>query len=78
MEDLKDRLSEFEYYKRLIKSGKAGKRNTIVEWKDGTLGVLNQVIGFTPIPEYPYTSIEEIERFTIFIGDKEYEFVACQ
>jgi hypothetical protein len=77
MEDTIQKIEEFEYYKRLIKSGEAGKRNTIIERKDGSHAIIHQTIDFRPIPGLS-TNLDEIERITVFIGDKEFEFVACQ
>lgn len=86
MEDLIDRLKEFNFYKQMILSGKTDGRNILVEKKDGTHAVLHQRIKPQPIwrkarvPNIPglAAGIDEIERVTIFVDGKEYEFVACQ
>ena len=76
MEEVKNKLREFNYYKQLILNNETKGRNTIIERKDGTHAIINQKIGEHPIPGLAAT-IDEIERITIFIRDKEYEFVAC-
>jgi hypothetical protein len=78
MEELKNKLREFNYYKQFITNKKVGKRNVIVERKDGTHAIIPQHIDFhRPIPGLAM-ELDEIERITIVIGDKDYEFVACQ
>jgi hypothetical protein len=85
MEELKHRLHEFNYYKQMIleaqktreSNNKFRKRNAIVETKDGSHAIIHQHIKRQPIPGLS-ANIEDIERITIFIDGKEYEFVACQ
>lgn len=76
-EDLEMQLGEFNFYRNMIRMGQAGKRNTIIEKKDGTNAIIHHVTKEFPIPGLN-AKIGDIERITIFIDDKEYEFVACQ
>ncbi len=70
----------------MILSGQTNGRNIIVEKKDGTHAILHQKIKPQPvrriagIPNIPglAAGIDEIERITVFVDGKEYEFVACQ
>ena len=75
LEELKDQLQQFNFYKRLILDGMANGRNVIIERKDGTCAILHTK--FERIPGMLAT-IDEVERITVFINGKEFEFVACQ
>ena len=77
LNQLTNELREFEVYRQLILNGEAGKRNVIVQRKDGTCAISHQVIKPFPFSGMR-TSIEEVERVTVFIDGREYEFVACQ
>lgn len=74
---MEEKLGEFVCYRNLILNGETGKRNVIVERKDGSCAIINQHIDFKPIPGMLAT-LEDIERVTVFINGKEFEFVACQ
>ena len=86
LEELIEKLKEFNFYKRMILSGQTSGRNILVETKDGTHAILHQkikpqMIGRKAIiPHIPglAAGIDEIERITVFVDGKEYEFVACQ
>jgi len=85
MEETIEKLREFDYYKQLILHGEAGNRNVLVEKKDGSHFIAHQTIKGQPkfrhyrncIPGLA-TTIDQIERITVFVDGKEYEFVACQ
>ena len=90
MKNLTDKL-EFQIYKQLILDGQTHGRNIIIERKDGTHEVSHQKIKpqhqsksgpqrKARVPQLPGTSttLDEIERITIFVDGCEYEFVACQ
>lgn len=77
IEALEERFMEFDFYKRLILAGKTDGRNVLVERKDGTCAVIHHRVKWNVIPGMKAT-IDEIERVTIFIDGKEFEFVACQ
>lgn len=77
IEDIKDQLREFNYYKQLILHGETGKRNTIVEKKDGTCAIVHHETKQQPIPDLA-SDISDIKRITVFIDNQEFEFVACQ
>ena len=76
-DEIKDQLKEFNYYKQLILHGEAGKRNTIIERKDGSCAIIHHETKQKPIPGLA-SDISDIERITVFIDGQEYEFVACQ
>jgi hypothetical protein len=86
MEDLIEQLKEFNIYKQMILAGETNGRNIIVETKDGTCRILHQKIKDQPkgrkakISHIPglAANIDEIERITVFVDGKEFEFVACQ
>ena len=86
MEELIDRLKEFNFYKQMSLSGETNGRNIIVETKDGTCRVLHQKIkgqlkgrkAITPNIPGLAANIDEIERVTVFLDGKEFEFVAGQ
>ena len=86
MKDLIEKLKEFNYYKQLILSGETNGRNIIVEKKDGTHAILTQKIKDQPKQRKARASnipglaanISEIERITVFVDGKEFEFVSCQ
>jgi hypothetical protein len=87
MEDLIENLKEFNFYKQMILSGKTNGRNIIVETKDGTCRILAQKIEDRVIKGRKARrshipgmaeNIDEIERITVFVDGKEFEFVACQ
>jgi predicted ribosome-associated RNA-binding protein Tma20 len=86
MENLINKLNEFQIYKQLILNGETDGRNILVETKDGTHAILPQKIKpkfirrKAIIPHIPglRASLDEIERVTIFVDGKEYEFIACQ
>lgn len=79
MEELKNELKEFGYYRSLILHGETDGRNVLIQKKDGTHAILpftckvkrNQIPGMK-------ATLDELERVTIFIDGKEFEFVACQ
>ena len=77
LDDLKNELIEFAYYKKLIRDGHTDGRNVLVQKKDGTCAVIHNRVKWNVIPGMK-AGIDEIERVTIFIDDKEFEFVACQ
>jgi len=86
MEDLIEKLKEFNIYKQMILSGETNGRNIIIETKDGTSRIIHQKIKEQAkgrkarIPHIPGVGVNlnEIERITVFVDGKEYEFVACQ
>ncbi len=87
MEDLIENLKEFNFYKQMILSGKTNGRNIIVETKDGSCHILQQKIKDRVIKGRKATrshipgmeaNIDEIERITVFVDGKEFEFVVCQ
>jgi hypothetical protein len=72
-------LREFGIIKALMKGGVAAtehgkQRNVIVEYQDGRNALLHMKVDINN----PFPKLDEVERITFFIGDKEYEFVACQ
>jgi len=71
-------LHEFNFYKQMILNKKTNGRNIIIERKDGSCYIaLHQVKRETDfIPGSLH--ISDMERITIFLDGKEYEFVACQ
>jgi len=79
MEELKNELREFDYYKTLILNGKTEGRNILVQKKDGTHAILPYAykIKHDQVPGMKAT-FGELERITIFIDGKEFEFAACQ
>ena len=79
IEDVKDQLREFNYYKQLILHGETNNRNVIVERKDGTCAIAHHVVrNDRPVPGLGAITVDQIERITVFVGGQEYEFVACQ
>ncbi len=77
IEELKDQLREFNYYKMLILKKQTDQRNIIVQDKDGVCQIPTIKIKRDP-PDGTTFKIEDIDRVTIFWDGKEYEFVACQ
>ena len=77
LEELKDQLVEFDFYKKLILNGQTDGRNVLVQKKDGTCAVIHHRVKWNAIPGMKAT-IDELERVTIFIDGQEFEFVACQ
>ena len=79
MENLKNELREFDFYRSLILNGETEGRNILVEKKDGTHAILQFVykLKHNQIPGMKAT-LDDLERVTIFIDGKEFEFVACQ
>ena len=71
---LTDKLNEYSIYKNLILNGKTGKRNVLVERKDGSHAVLHHYVKKYLLE----VNLPDIERITVFFDGKEYEFVACQ
>ncbi len=88
LENLIERLKEFNFYKQLILAGETDGRNIILETKDGVCRILPQKIreqskskmrkARIPIIPGLAAKIDEIQRITIFVDGKEFEFVACQ
>ena len=86
MEELIDKLREFNFYRQMILSGETDGRNIIIEKKDGSCHVPHQKIkgqlkgrkARTPNIPGSAANIDEIERVTVFLDGKEFEFVACQ
>ena len=86
MEELIDKLKEFNFYKQMILSGETDGRNVLVEKKDGTHAILHHKVKPQPTRRkakiYPIPGLAadlgDIERITVFVNGKEYEFVACQ
>ena len=76
--DLVQSLHEFRFYKQMILNDKTGGRNIIIERKDGTCYVpmhkVKRELDFIPGALH----LSDMERITIFLDGKEYEFVACQ
>ena len=77
LDALKEQLAEFDFYKKMILNGETDGRNVVVEKKDGTCAVIHHRVKWNVIPGMKAT-IDEIERITVFIDGKEFEFVACQ
>lgn len=71
-------LHEFAFYKQMIMNKATRGRNIIIERKDGSSYVpMHQVKRGTDfIPGALH--IDDMERITVFLDGKEYEFVACQ
>ena len=79
MDELKDELQEFGYYRSLILNGETEGRNILVQKKDGTHAILPFVykIKHNQIPGMKAT-LDDLERITVFVDGREFEFVACQ
>jgi hypothetical protein len=75
LEDTIESLKDFNFYKQMILNGETDGRNVIIERKDGTNYIATYKVKRNEIPGA--LKLSDMERVTIFLHGKEYEFVAC-
>jgi len=76
-EEMESNLVQFDFLRNMIKHGETNGRNVIIEQKDGDHKIALCKIGIVPF-QGCNVRIDQIERITIIIGEKEFEFVSCQ
>jgi len=85
MEDLIEQLKEFNFYKQMILHEETNGRNIIITRKDGSSYIATHIIKQSfkkrkaprPVPGLDSGGIPDIDRVTIFLDGKEYEFASC-
>lgn len=77
LDQLKDELREYDYYRGLILNGETDGRNVLIQKKDGTHAIIHHRAKYNAIPGMKAT-LDDLERITIFVDGREFEFVACQ